>query len=517
MKKIQKFIPYLVFALAISFFASSFFVQRNFMTDLDERDHLAAGYLMKEGRKLYKDIFSHHFPFPYYWTFLFTPLWGNTASRTVGVFRLSLLVFYLISFFTTFFCLKNKRSKYAFSFWILIFSLFLTLYHGQLLLSETFSVISIVCVFWLVLPVLLDWEEFDLKKIFSSIFFASIGFWTQPLLFPLFLIPIILSPKTHRLKTIFILLIINALPLLYFSFSGQLKAFLEQAIWFNFAIYFKYYNLGKDHYSNIPLLENLLHFWYNEINLLTQLFSPIQFSQFFLHLSYILLTVIVIKKRKMKHFLVFLLLFLASRIREIKIVTGLIFNFGIFPFMAIASAAFAQLAVHFYPKKKAVVIVSTAALITAFLFSSWPIIKQSLKPGYNYHVFWSYRQNDGEIIRNLSLPEEKVLIYPHDVDLYFFAQRQPIDRFLYWYRWTNSVPKYRQERLTALEENSPAIIYIGNLRVIEEDLDYYSRIFPDLLDNYRQVYKEGKETNIWLRADLLNRINPPYQTAPSLK
>lgn len=351
MNKIAKLIPFIVFALTVTLFASSFFLQRNFMTDFDENDHLAAGYLMHKGRRLYKDIFTHHFPFPYYWTFFFTPFWGDTASRAVGVFRLGLLVLYLISFSTVFLCLKNRKSKYALSLWMAIFSLFFTLYYGQAILSETFSAIAIVSIFWLTLPVLLKWEKFDLPKIIISTFFAFIGAWSQPLLFFLFIIPTIMAPKNHRLKAILLSFAVNAAPLLYFLFLNQLQPFLEQAIWFNFAIYSKYYVGLDDRYSTTPLLQNLLPFLENEFHLFTHLSNPLQFSQFFLHLSFIILAGIIIKTKNVKNILILLFLLAASRIREIKIVTGELFNFGIFPFLAIASASFSLLMTLIFPKK----------------------------------------------------------------------------------------------------------------------------------------------------------------------
>lgn len=504
--KILRLIPISVFAFATCLFVLSFFLQRHFMTDIDERDHLTAGYLMHEGKQLYKDIFTHHFPFPYYWTFLFTPFWGKTASRAVSVFRLSLLVLYLIAFLIILLCLKNKKSKYAFSLWIGIFSLFFTLYHGQLVLSETFSAIAIISIFWLTLPVMLNWEKFDFFKISASLFFAFIGFWTQPFLAFLFLIPTIMAPKNYRLKIILFSFFLNIVPLLFFFLSKQLASFWEQGIWFNFAVYSKYYTELDN--SSLDLFKIPLLFLENQLHLLTHFSNPLEFSQFFVSLSFLFIAAIIIKTRNVKNILAFLLLFVSSHVREVKIFTGQLFNFGIFPFLAIASASFCQLMVLLLPKKKIITLLLILTFIGVSMINWQPIIKQSLKPEYNYHVFWSYRQDDGEIIKSLSLPKEKILIYPHDVDLYFFAQRQPPDRFLYWFPWTNSVGKYRQERLTALQENPPAVIYMGNLR-FKEDPNFYLQFFPNLLNEYERISKNGKETNIWIRKDLIGRLKSP--------
>lgn len=127
--------------------------------------------------------------------------------------------------------------------------------------------------------------------------------------------------------------------------------------------------------------------------------------------------------------------------------------------------------------------------------------------GYNYEVFWGYRQRIGEEIAKLTKPDEKILIYPHNGDLYFFAHRQPLDKFLYWYPWIDAVDEFRNERLNALKETPPSLIYYANL-AYKDNPRAYEEFFPNLLDNYVNVIKDGKETNYWLRNDLRDRLQP---------
>jgi len=98
------------------------------------------------------------------------------------------------------------------------------------------------------------------------------------------------------------------------------------------------------------------------------------------------------------------------------------------------------------------------------------------------------------------------LVYSHDVDIYYFANRTPPDRFLYWYIWTNSVEDFRRQRLTALNTQPPALIYIDNNNSTKEP-DSYEKLFPNLLDNYINVEQDGQSTSIYLRSDLKNRLN----------
>lgn len=509
-KPAKKHLPLLVFLFSLFSFTFLFLIQRHFMTNFDEYDHLAAGFLMKNGLKLYRDIFSHHFPFPYFWTNLFTPFWKPEAfARTISIFRMSLVILYLFSFASIFLSFKNKKSKAAFSLWIIILGIFASLYHGNLILSETFSALAIFSLFWLTLPIILDWEKPSFYKSILGVIFSFIGFWTQPLLLILFLLPILISPPKERLKILIITFFVNLLPLIYFSVFGQLKDFVEQGLWFNFKIYPEYYHELEKVYSKSQILQYLITFIINESYLLTHFFNSHQLLQFIFNLSIILLSIKVFLKKNWQYSLALLIILLSSRVREIKIIPGKIFNFGIFPFLTIASASSAILAVNYFKKHKVLSCIFIILLIIVSSICVRPIITQSLKPGYNYHVFWSYRQENGEIINALSRTEEKVLVYPHDVDLYLFAQRQPIDRFLYWFPWINSVNKYQQERHLAIKKEKPSVIYFGDLK-FKEDPDYYSQFFPSLLKDYSQIGKNGQPTNIWLRDDLKQRVKEPY-------
>jgi len=48
----------------------------------DESDNLIIGYLITQGYDLYSDIFSHHFPFTYYWVAFVITIFGNLIFFT---------------------------------------------------------------------------------------------------------------------------------------------------------------------------------------------------------------------------------------------------------------------------------------------------------------------------------------------------------------------------------------------------------------------------------------------------
>jgi hypothetical protein len=476
------------------------------MTSLDEFDNITAPYLMNHGQKFYLDIFNMHFPLPFYFAYIISALWvDGSPSRAISIFRLSLLLVYFSSYFSVFYSFKNIKSKISFCLWIVLMGILIPLYHGNLYLSETFTTIFISSIFWLSLPIVLKWENFNYYHLWLLIIFASLAFWTQPLLIYLFLIPLFFIKKSQFWRFVMISLILNILPLIYFSLNGQLLDFINQAILFNLKTYSHFFPEQIKNYS--MSFQSFLNFFTNELYLLTHFNSTTQIYQFISHLSFIILFIFLIKEKKLKNILVLLLIFFNTRLRETKVIPGQIFNFAFFPFLSISTASTLLLIFNFKNIKSKIIFsfLSLIIFITVIIDFA-PIFKQSIVQGYNYEVFWSYRQRIGEDIARFTKPDEKILVYPYDSDLYFFSKREPSDKFLYWYPWVNSVADYKSERLKSFQQNPPALIYYGNMSY-KNDPQAYAQFFPNLLDNYINIFKEGKPTHYWIRQDLKNRLD----------
>ncbi len=479
------------------------------MGNLDENDHLTVAYLMTKGSYLYTDIFSHHFPFPYYWTYIFTSFWSeNSPSKTISIFRLSLTVIQLLIFILVYLNLEKNRTKFLFSIWLLFFAFFYPIYQGNLILSESFTAVFMAGYMWILIPILIKWEECSLKKLLSLQLLSALTFWTQPLLVGLFFVPYFLSSnKQNRIYLSITSGLLIIIPLLFFLMTGQLYNFIEQAVWFNYQIYpnlFFTFLIPDSKFS--PIIQTIILFIQNEFKLFTSINNWLQLFQFITHLSVYYLIFLLLKKKLYSQSIIFLLILLFSRLREIKITPGVPFEFGIYPFIVIASISSLFLIFNLYTKNKLVGIIVGIVLLIASFMPLKPIIIQSLDRSYNYYVFWSPKQDIGQLIQKLTNSNEKILIYPHDVDLYYFAQREPIDKFLYWYLWIDAVNTYKNERMETLEKNPPAVMYIGNVSY-KEDKYYYSRFFPNLTKGYIQIKKDGKPTGIWLREDLQERAS----------
>lgn len=498
---------WILFSFSLLFFTVIFYLTRHFMVNFDETDNLTSSFLMAQGQKFYVDLFNMHFPLPYYIGYIFSPFWVNQEpSRAIALFRLSLLFVYFASFFLVFLSFKNKKTQTIFSLWIILFSFLVILYHGNMYLSETFTTIFIASIFWLIAPITLNLEEFSNYHLFLIILFASAAFWTQPFLGPLLIIPLFFIKKYQFPRFFLISFIVNIIPIIFLIITHQFSDFFHQAIIYNFQTYSHFFPGQTGNHS--MLYQNFINFFQNELYLFTHFITATNLFQFITHLSFLLFFLVVFSKRKPRFVLAIILIFIEMRSREFKMNLGQIFDFAFLPFLSVSLASIFLLLIYFKKiKNKIISVLFLIIILICLTLDFQPIFLQSLKLGYNYDIFWSYRQRIGEDIAKLTLQTEKILIYPYESDIYFFSHRQPSDRFIYWYPWIDADTNLKKERLDSLQKNPPALIYFAD-KPYKNDPHTYSKFFPNLLNNYINLYKDNQPTNYWIRPDLINRLQP---------
>jgi hypothetical protein len=109
-------------------------------TFLDESENLYFGYRMSQGAVLYRDMFSHHFPFPYWWVAATTAL----AGKSIAAVRAAGVCFQMAAFATA---LWVSGAPVAVGVTAVVWSLVGYLYFGNLLILYTFkSLASMVMV-----------------------------------------------------------------------------------------------------------------------------------------------------------------------------------------------------------------------------------------------------------------------------------------------------------------------------------------------------------------------------------
>lgn len=492
--------------LSLIFFFSLSFLLRTSGSEMDETDHLAVASLMHDGRFLYADLFSHHFPLPYYWTYLFAFPWDHLQPyQGIILFRLSITLLYLIIFTLVAIVQRNERTRFTLAIWIVLFTTFFYLYRGNLVMSETYVGMGILGVSWLLLPIMIGWEKLTPIKIVLCHGFATMAFWSQPLsgllFFPVFLF---LNNKRCILRNISFLILLNIVPIIFLQIRGQLPHFFEQAFIYNFSTYVKNYPLPQSA-DSIWIIEAGKSFFINQSKFITHAASALGLSQLILHMGYLGFGYIVAKDKRWRYFFMLVTLYFAPRLRETKIAIGEALNYGIFPILTLFSIAFVLLLIHNWKKGRLFVFVLGATLIFLNLTSGITFFREGLKPGFTYHYYWSDQQRTGEIIQKLTKENEKILITTNQVDLYFFAKRQPADKFLYWYPWTYVVDEYKNERLHTLQEKIPALIFVGDT-LSQKSIPEHQKIFLNIKDDYSLVEVDGVPKGMWIRKNEMSRI-----------
>ncbi|MBC7317319.1 MAG: hypothetical protein H5T70_12930, partial [Chloroflexi bacterium] len=126
----------------------------------DEADNLAVGALVREGYALYRDVFSHHFPLPYYWMAVVVAACG----RSLFAARFSVLLLQMGAFALP---MALNRERFALGLAALGWGLLRLFYRGNMVLYSSFCAPALAIVFVLTLSLLIErrpphWAELAL-------------------------------------------------------------------------------------------------------------------------------------------------------------------------------------------------------------------------------------------------------------------------------------------------------------------------------------------------------------------
>jgi hypothetical protein len=224
--------------LSLSFVVGCLFIFQG--TFADEGDKLAGGLLISRGYVLYRDIFSHHFPFAYYWAALVFRILGPSMLAA----RLSVLWFQMLSFALI---MRLTRWYIPTGLAALAWSILRHLYFGYMVLYNTFSGLALVVVFALTMALTARFIRAGWKELMVIGLFSTIAILSDPVaLFAVgFAIAALLISKDglHKAGIVFGIVGLGlALYLGYLLASRTITDFYHDTIWFNVEIYSKYYD-----------------------------------------------------------------------------------------------------------------------------------------------------------------------------------------------------------------------------------------------------------------------------------
>ncbi len=141
---------------------------------VDEADNLVVGWLLTERYVLYRDIFSHHFPFPYYWSAVIVSLFG----KSIFTVRLSVWLFQIISLGAA---MRLSGYHLLLGLAALIWGILRHLYFGNMVLYSSFSGVSLAIVFIVTLAVIQQQININWRHMFAIGVFSLISIFSDPL------------------------------------------------------------------------------------------------------------------------------------------------------------------------------------------------------------------------------------------------------------------------------------------------------------------------------------------------
>lgn len=242
---------------------------------VDEADTMTIGWLITEGYTLYDDVFSHHFPFPYYWSAMVVAIFGNAFAAV----RISILLLQTLLFATG---MRISRFYLAIGLTSLTWNLINQYHRGQEAIYATFSGIFTSVIFILVFSLLTNRSKTSRLTLTLLGILTGVALLTDPLLIyaivisfiALFISGLNFQPgKNHREGFRRVLWVGLAAGLILGIFAitllitGSADDFYREAILFNSEIYSKYvhaqpFDISKITHNILSGLDILNQQWY---------------------------------------------------------------------------------------------------------------------------------------------------------------------------------------------------------------------------------------------------------------
>ena len=466
---------------------------------VDEADNLVVGDLILHGAALYKDVFSHHFPFPYFWMAGMIAL----AGKSIFAARFSLLIFQTIAFIVAM-CVSRKHLLVGLT--ALMWGLVRPFYSGHMLLYTSFAGVSLFVVLVVTYAILDEmvtpgWKHWSTLALFSWIAFLSGPLSLYAILVSLAFL--LLKHPASGLKTGLLLLAGLTIPLLLLAVTGALQPFWQSAILFNAQVYDKYAEANPvrltDFFTQvftglgIPFGQ-----WFN-----FDPFKPIQigyaqidawfFTGFLYRLGLISAALTLILKRKISAG-AYLYLFAAGTLLIARI------HFRSQAFILVALTGLAVLAVEGIQRDRVKPALASAARtvrVIALVMALWlgvRLIQQVFLDRADFSYESNFRKYERDAMRLDRLacgrPDVRLAHYPEGVYSYWFSGLQPASKYIFMWPWVAEVGQ--AEMIRELEGEQYVIVIVTDELVWDEyATSDYLRPLLDYLDaNYHKLSKE---------------------------
>ena len=485
--------------LFLSFFVGLLNIQTGIF--VDEEDNLLMGSLMLRGFLPYRDIFSHHFPFAYFWmvvVYLF-------SNESILLARLSVLVFQILIFYVS----MRLSSNYIIVGMVsLVWSLIRTYYWGNMILYHSLAAPVSASVF-LVAYFIVSKHIVPTKKhaVFIAVMSAALFLLTPLTIYSLIFVFlfIFITNRKFFFQILIILVVVFSLFVCYLIISGSLSDFIDQAILFNLKVYNKYNSFyrSKTEEGLLALAQSVYgvldvgnKVWFN-----FDLFKPLVldyrdidrwiFTGFHYRFAWIGLFIYLLFNRKFAA-AIFSLFFGASLL---SVGEG---GFHGQPFVLTSIfvsslTIFLSLKNNLHKSSIKKIIIWMLGWVLLF-FMSWlnfrlilslnnPLTFMSYREGYKVHNEIANRIKKWSCDRN----DVRLIYYPAGYRQHFFTRLLPLTKYTAMYPWTAEVGQ--DEVIQALRnEDALVIVYIEPIDIWGiKVVDYLSPMIDFVKEEFVQV------------------------------
>ncbi len=478
---------------------------------IDEADNLVTGWLISQGEILYTDIFSHHFPFAYYWVAFIITLFG----KSIFIVRLSVLIFQTILFGIAIYYYQKWTTIGLVAVCWAIFRLF---YRGNVVLYSSFSGPALFVIFIITISI---YQRISLSKKTRLLLSAlcGIAFLSDPLsIYPITIMILFILLKNPRKGLLTVCFFTGFLVIILFFMiaSKSLINFYQDAIYFNQFIYSKYVHTSALRIR--PFFETVIYglnitdsAWLNfdpfyQISLQSTKFDTWAFTGLFYRIIIIFGSILLMIKKEYRTAW-FIYLFSAASI------TISAWEFRAQAFVLISLFIACAIILGDFQVNKTRKLLSGINLLTriaASIILFWGLLRSTTFLFQNHDQFlysntFANYETTGRHIKDLACnsPNVKLIDYPGGLYINWFSGLKPISRYSFMWPWVAEIglPEVTQ----ALSQTQIEAIVIREESVVWGLYDTRDFLLP--LDKYLQENYKLIENNVYLSPELAIKHN----------
>lgn len=485
--------------LVISFAAGCVVMYRSVF--VDEADNLATGALLTRGYLLYRDVFSHHFPFAYYWSTAVQEFFG----QSIFAIRLSVILFQISAFI---FAMRTTGYVLSLGLASLIWNIIGYMQLGNLLLYNVFSGVSCMVIFALVLAIitqkrLINWRISLAIGIFSAIAILSDPLTIYPLSVAFITLTFSQGNSRHVGLAIGVVVIVVAIYAVYLLITDTYTNFWDNTIIFNMQVYGKYIRTDPMRLKELIVLslqgfrivdfarENPIPLWPLPPPSARTMFDGWLFTGFLYRFAIILSVMVFIMHRKVSP-----ALFLYFGTAALLVISQRGFHAHGFTLVSLSAVA-GLVTGDWINNVQNRQLVQKLLLITIRgllgCMAAWLVVRVATytiqhRASLTYEANFAGLEAEATRIRTIlacNISDVRLGYYPGEPMMYWLTGMKPVSRYLFMWPWVAEIGLY--DVLESLSTGL-ALVYVDDTVVWgQKTQDYLHELLIYLNQNYISV------------------------------